>query len=146
MYKNIQKKNDRKPMLVPKPANDTRWNARHDETQRANIIMGDICLALKELLSPHGDDFDLLTSEEMRAGDIDRLSYTDDDKMVLRQFEATAKDAKAFSMFTQKKGNTNAYLLLEVQLVLANSRRDSFTMPSGESNCIYNSCITYIYK
>ena len=134
VYKNIQKKNQRDPPLAPKPANDTRWNGRHDETQRANIIMGDLSLALKELLSPDGDDYDLLTLDEMRAGNIDRLSYTAEDKMVLRQFEAAAKDAKAFSMFTQKKGNTNSYLLFEVQLVLTNSRRDSFTMPSGESD------------
>ena len=94
--------------------------------------MGDVCLSLKELLRPDGDDCELLTAEEHKSGDIDRLSYTEDDKMVLRQFEATSLDAKAFSMFTQKKGNTNAYLLFQVQLVLKNSRRNSFTMPSGK--------------
>ena len=132
VYKQIQKKNQRNPALAPKPANDTRWNARHDESKRANIIMGDVCLTLKELLGPNGDDRNLLTPEEKRTENYDRLSYTDHDKLVLRQFEASAIDAKNFSLFTQEKGNTNAYLLFQVQYVLQCSRRDHFEMASGK--------------
>ena len=47
------------------------------------MIMGDVCLAIKELLSPDGDDHDLLTPDEIANGDYDRLTYTDSDKMIL---------------------------------------------------------------
>ncbi|KAL7474701.1 hypothetical protein ACHAW6_003559 [Cyclotella cf. meneghiniana] len=47
----IQKKNQHDMVLEPKPANDTRWNGCHDETKHANMIMGDVCLAIKELPS-----------------------------------------------------------------------------------------------
>ena len=132
MYRQIQNKNQRKPALAPKPANDTRWNRRHDETKRANIIMGDVCLTMKQLLGPDGDDYNLLTPEEKETQNIERLMYTDRDKMIMRQFEATSLDAKNFSLFTQEKGSTNAYLLFQVQYVLQRSRCASFEMASGK--------------
>jgi hypothetical protein len=42
IYYDIQVKNKRKPMLVPDPANKTRWNGTIDETIQANTIMGDV--------------------------------------------------------------------------------------------------------
>ena len=128
VLRDIQKNRNRNPILTPKPCNDTRWNGRHDET---TFIMGDMCLTLDMLLGPNGDDHDLLTANEKETENYDRLCYTNDDKMVLRQFEATSADAKQFSLFTQEKGNTNAYLLFQIQMVLQRTRRDSFEMAEG---------------
>jgi hypothetical protein len=49
--------------------------------------MGDICDTVDALLDPSGEDYNLLTSDEKEAKDKSRVSYTDDDKMILRQFE-----------------------------------------------------------
>ncbi len=50
IYHNIQVKKKRKPMLVPNPANKTRWNGTIDETIQANTIMGDVSEVLDILL------------------------------------------------------------------------------------------------
>ncbi len=50
IYHGIQVKNKHKPMLVPNPANKTRWNGTIDETIRANTIMGDVSVLLDILL------------------------------------------------------------------------------------------------
>jgi hypothetical protein len=70
-----------------------------DETIRANQIMGDLCDANDVLLSPNRDDCNLVTEAEMKAGDLSRHTYTQHDKMVLRQFEGAAWPAKNLSLF-----------------------------------------------
>ncbi|KAL7514082.1 hypothetical protein ACHAWX_000792 [Stephanocyclus meneghinianus] len=132
----IQKKNKHDPVLAPKPANDTRWNGCHDETKHANMIMGYVCLAIKEFLSPEGDDCDLLTPDEIANGDYDRLTYTDSEKMILRQFKSTSVDAKQFSLFMQEKGNTNAHLLFQIQMVLQQSKAEYFRMMYANAICV----------
>jgi hypothetical protein len=82
-YPQVQKKKECKPLLNPDPAYETRWNGCIDETIGTNLIMGDICDTADALLDPSGDDYSLLTSDEKAFGDISRLSYTDDDKMIL---------------------------------------------------------------
>ncbi len=132
VLREIQKKNLRDPALTPKPCNDTRWNGHHDETKRANIIMHDLCLANEELLGPGGADRNLLTPEEIEAENYSRLAHTERDQDVLQQFEATSADAKQFSLFTQEKGNTNAYILFQIQMVLQRTSSSTFEMPSGK--------------
>eukprot|EP00956_Cyclotella_meneghiniana_P033656 scaffold98044_cov37-Cyclotella_meneghiniana.AAC.1 len=134
IYRGIMTRYNRCPQLMPKPAGDTRWDGRQDETRRANIIMGDVCKTFETLLAVDGDDYNELTEEEKTSGDITRLTYTPHDKMVLRQFEVSAMEAKYFSKYTQQHGNTNINLLLEIQMTLQNSRKDYFTMPSDISD------------
>lgn len=131
VYRTIQSKMNRKPMLNPKPGNDTRWDSRQDECRQANLIMGDICKALQNLLSEGGDDYVSLTAEEKSSSDLDAHVYTDHDKMVLRQFEASAMQAKYFSKFTQERGNSYAYVLMEIRLAIQNTSGDFFLMHSG---------------
>jgi hypothetical protein len=78
-----KKKKEHKPLLNPDPANETRWNGCIDKTIRVNLIMGDIYDTVVALLDSSGDDYSLLTSDKKAFGDISRLSYTDDDKMIL---------------------------------------------------------------
>ena len=132
IYKDIQKKNQREPMLNPKPANDTRWNGRQIETRRACEIMVDIQPTLKKLFEEGGMDYHMLTAQEKNSANIDRLIYTDDDKMVLRQWEASAMEAVYFSKFTQERGNSYSYLLLEIQTTLHRVNRDWFEMSAGK--------------
>jgi hypothetical protein len=49
----------------------------------------------------------------------------------LRQFEASSMGAKYFSKFTQERGNTSAYLMLEIQTVLLRCGSDIFPMHEG---------------
>ena len=65
IYKQIQKKTQHNPMLAPKQANEKRWNGCQDETKHADMTMGDVNYTIKELLSPDGDDFDMLTTKEI---------------------------------------------------------------------------------
>ena len=131
IYRGIMTRYNRDPQLMPKPAGETRWDGRQDETRRANIIMGDVCKTFETLLAVDGDDYNELTEEEKNCGDIDRLTYTPHDKMVLRQFEVSAMEAKYFSKYTQQHGNTNINLLLEIQMTLQNCMKAYFSMPSG---------------
>jgi hypothetical protein len=100
-----------------------------DETIQANQIMshlsgctvkpfscnlGDLCDANDVLLSPNGDDCNLVTEAVMKAGDLSRHTYTQHDKMVLRQFEGAAWPAKNLSLFLQDKENTWTYVLFSL--------------------------------
>ncbi len=108
IYHDIQVENKRKPMLVPNPANKTRWNGTINETIQANTIMGDVSELLDILLGEGGDDCAMLVNKTMAD-----LTYTDNDKMVLRQFEGSAVPAKVYSKFTQDTKETWLYVLYE---------------------------------
>jgi hypothetical protein len=128
IYRQVQERKQRKPMLNPKPANETRWNARNIETARALEIMDDVQETNKRLLATDEIDYDSLTAEEKRSGNLDRFIYTNDDIMTLRQWEASSNGAKYFSKFTQENGNTISYMLLEVQIARDLCRNDWFEM------------------
>jgi hypothetical protein len=127
IYLDIQVKNKRKPMLVPNPANKTRWNGSINETIRANMIMGDVSELLDILLGEGGDDHAMLVNKTMAES-----TYTDDNKMVLRQFEGAAVPAKVYSKFTQDTKETWLYVLYEGKLAIASSRKDTFTIQPGK--------------
>jgi hypothetical protein len=93
--------------------------------------MGDICAALTTLLSPGGSDCDSLTAAEIVSNDFSRVSYTDHDKAVLRQFEGASMPAKKFSKFTQDNREAWSYVLYESRLAIALSRDESFTIVAG---------------
>ncbi len=82
VYCDIQTENNRKPMLIPNPANETQWNGLIDKTVRANIIMGDICAALTTLLSPGGSDCDSLTAAKI----VSMISPEFHTEIMIRQF------------------------------------------------------------
>ena len=63
----IQKHHKRKPELLPKPCNEARWNAQHDEIKHASIIMADLCLAIQQLLGHNGDDCEPLFVDEKES-------------------------------------------------------------------------------
>jgi hypothetical protein len=77
-----------------------------DETIQANQIMGDLCDANGMLLSPNGDDSNLVTKAQQNAGDLSRHAYTQLDKMVLHKFEGALAPAKYLCLFLQDKRNT----------------------------------------
>jgi len=148
IYCDIQTENNRKPMLLPDPANETRWNGLIDETVRANIIMGDICAALSILLSSGGSDRDLLNASEIASNDFSRVTYTDCDKVVLRQFEGASVPAKKFSKFTQDNREAWSYVLYESRLTIALSREESFTIVAGMycASQVLMQLLTYIFS
>jgi hypothetical protein len=105
-----------------------------DETIQANQIMGDLCDANDVLLSPNGDDCNLVTKAEMKAGDLSRHTYTQHDKMLLRQFEGAAWPAKNLSMFLQDKQNTWTYVLFSIRTTIKETTSNTFTMVDGISH------------
>ncbi len=93
--------------------------------------MGDICDTVDALLDPSGDDYNLLTSDEKDSEDKSRVSYTDEDKMILRQFEGAATPAKNFSKFLQDRRNTPQYVLFEARMAIQSTSSNSFAIVSG---------------
>ncbi len=77
-----------------------------NETIQANQIMGDLWDANDVLLSPNGDDSNLVTKVEQNAGHLSRQAYTQHDKMMLLQFECALAPAKYLCLFLQDKQNT----------------------------------------
>ena len=123
VYKGVQERRKRKPQLKPVVGNDTRWDSCQAEAARSNQIMGDVCSTLWELRRKGGPD---------EKEDFEGLSYTDEDKMILRQFEAAGLIATKLSKFTQANDNAWAYLLFMIQSAIQGSREGSFKMHEGE--------------
>jgi len=137
VLRGVMRKKNRDPLLAPNPGNETRWNSGIDEAERANTIMGDACEAFDELLSESGEDYSLLDKGEKDSGNIDCHTYTQEDKVILRQYEGSAKEAKQVSLFTQMRGSSYAYLLLTIQTAIQRSSSDRFEIPEGDINCYF---------
>ena len=82
------------------------------------MIAGDMRDALDALLAPDGMDFGKLNAEEVSSHDHSRLSYTEHDRKVLRQFEGAAMPAKRFCKFLQDKRNAWAYMTFEARIAI----------------------------
>lgn len=122
-YKKVQEKRQRNPLLNPKPGNDTRWDSKLVETERANLIMGDTCRALQLLFGEGGQD--------EKFENKDDLTYTEEEKLVLRQFEVAARPATILSKFTQDNRNAWSYVLFYIMHTLQVSERRYFYMHPG---------------
>ena len=131
VYESVQDEKERNPKLKPKPGVEVRWNSTIDEAKRSNQIMGDVCETLSSLHGPDGGDYDMLTADERNSGDLSRLTYTEEDKMIIRQYEGAATAAKTFSKFTQDRRDTWSYVLFELRKVISTSREDSFAIHQG---------------
>lgn len=126
VYNTVQKRRNRKPQLKPIIGNDTRWDSWQMEAARNNLIMGDICTTLWDSRRKGGPD------EKLPTADAESLSYTDDDKIILRQFEAAGSIATRLSKFTQANDNAWAYVLFMIRLTIQQSRAGCFLMHEGE--------------
>ncbi len=114
LYSDIQQRQCLKPLLAPDPSGETHNNGCIDETIRANQIMGDLCEANNVLLAPNGDDFSIVKESEHESNDLSCLTYTQEDKMILRQFEGAAAPVKYLCLFLQDKKHTWSYLLFTI--------------------------------
>jgi hypothetical protein len=132
VLREVQSSHNRKPLLTPDPAGETRWDGFAKETAKANMIMGDTCETIQLLLAEGGYDRGLLTKEEIASGDYSHLPYSNTNKMILRMFESAVEPCTAFSKFTQDNRDTFSYVLFEARKAIAKSREDTFTMHAGE--------------
>jgi hypothetical protein len=96
--------------------------------------MGDLCDANDMLLSPNGDDSNLVTKAERNAGDLSRHAYIQHNKMVLRQFEGTSAPAKYLCLFLQDKQNTWSYVLFTLQMTIKETTSNTFTIVDDVSH------------
>jgi hypothetical protein len=131
VYRDIQSRHGRKPLLQPDPANETRWQSVVDEVSRSVKIQGDISETNTILLGPNGEDRCLLTADEIANNDLTRLLHTSRDKMIMHQFDCAATPAKVFCKFTQDTRETWSYVLFEARHTIAQSRNPTFTMYPG---------------
>lgn len=126
MYNAVLERRNRKPRLKPIIGNDTRWDSWQLEAARTNLIMGDLCTTLCESRRKGGPN------EKLSTEDAESLSYTQEDKIILRQFEAAGRIATCLSKFTQANDNAWAYLLFMIRLAIQRSRMGCFLMHEGE--------------
>ncbi len=96
------------------------------------LIMVDICDTVDALLDPSGDDYSLVTSEEKASGDMSPLSYADDDKTILWQFEAAVTPAKMSSKSLQDRRYASLYVLFEDRMAIQSTSANSFAIVSGK--------------
>ncbi len=98
------------------------------------MIMGDMYKTIMKLLNVGGEDRGLLTADEVSSEDYSRLSYTDEEKMILCQFKGAATAAKVFSKFTQDGQDAWSYVLLSTRLAIHQSKTDTFTIVQGKNS------------
>jgi hypothetical protein len=132
VFRDVQSSNGRKPLLSPNPAGDTRWGGFIEETVAFNKFAGDMSEANAKLLSPGGDDYNLLSAEEKEAEDTSSYAHTEEDKVVLRMFEGASAPTMSFLKFTQDNKNAFSYVLFQSRLAIAQSREDSFAIVPGK--------------
>ena len=60
------------------------------------------------------------------------VSYTDDDKMILQQFEGASTPTKMFSKFLQDRRNAPPYVLFEARMAIQSTSANSFAIVSGK--------------
>jgi hypothetical protein len=96
--------------------------------------MGDLCDANEILLSRRGHDANLVTEAERDAGDLSRHTYTQHDKMVLRQFEGASAPAKYLCLFLQDKRNTWSYVLFTLRMTIKETTSNTFTIVDDVSH------------
>ena len=97
------------------------------------MIMGDVTDTLSDLLSPDGMDYGLLTEDEQEQADISRLSYTDHDMLVMRQWEGVAEPAKRLCMFLQDDKNAWPHLTFEFRLAIQDTSASTVAIFSDTS-------------
>jgi hypothetical protein len=100
--------------------------------------MGDLCNANEILLSPKGYDANLVTEAERDAGDLSQHTYTQHDKMVLRQFEGASAPAKYLCLFLQDKRNTWSYVLFTLRMTIKETTSNTFTIVDDVSHSDLN--------
>jgi hypothetical protein len=96
--------------------------------------MGDLCKANNVLLAPNGDDFSMVKEFKHESNDLSCLTYNLEDKMILRQFEGAAAPAKYLCLFIQEKKYTWSYVLFTVQVILKQTRSESFAIVADISH------------
>jgi hypothetical protein len=76
--------------------------------------MVNLCEVNNILLAPSGEDISMVNESERESNYLNRLTYTLQDKMNLRQFEGAAGPAKHLSLILQDKKHTWSYLLFTI--------------------------------
>ena len=103
------------------------------------MIMGDMCATIKALNASGGHDHDL----EDKEG----VTLINEEKMILRQYEAAATPATILSKFTQDNDQAWSYVLYYIKLVLQLNRESTIEMHPGKSTnlwCVYVCVCIYV--
>jgi hypothetical protein len=104
---------------------------------RANHIMGDLCEVNNILLAPNGEDFAMAKESERESNNLNRLTYTQDDKKILRQSEGAAGSAKHLSLLLQDRSTLGAIYSSQFDLSLKQTTSESFTIVADISHMGY---------
>jgi hypothetical protein len=96
--------------------------------------MGDLCEVNNILLAPNGENFSMVKESERESNNLSRLTYTLQDKMILRQFEGAAGPAKHLILFLRDKKHTWSYLLFTIRVILKQTTSESFVIVADVSH------------
>ena len=86
---------------MPQPSVYKCWKSELYETVRANVFMGDVSEGLWRMLTPVGVDKYLLTRTYGTEVPKDTLTYTNDDKAIMRQYEGALMPIYKYPLFAQ---------------------------------------------
>jgi hypothetical protein len=76
----------------------------------------------------------MVKESEHESNNLSCLTYTLQDKMILRQFEGAAGPAKHLSLFLQDKKHTWSYLLFTIRVILKQTASESFAIVADVSH------------
>jgi hypothetical protein len=119
----VQKDAKRTRVVLPIPSVVTRWDSSSREVSSLNRIMGDFNSALNILM----DDSDnhLLSEADVERSD---FVFTQQDRLILRQFECGSEPCLKLSKFFQLNASTVHETLFVVRARVAQMCEKSFVM------------------
>ena len=90
--------------------------------------MPDVSPTLDDLVAPGGSDRGLLNDDERAINDTSRLTYSDEEKRVLRQYEGAAEPTKMYCLKLQMRKNVWSYVLFHTKLTIQSASADTFAI------------------
>jgi hypothetical protein len=126
VVRDVQKKANRKSIVIPVPSVVTRWDSSNLEVTSLNRIMGDFNKALNLLLDT--TDSHLLEEKDGIARPRSDFVFTPNERSILRQFECGSQPCLLNSKFFQLNAPTAHETLFVITARLEQMKQTSFMM------------------
>lgn len=119
----------RKVIRKPHRGVVTRWNSEYLEVRHSNICMGDLQMALSEMLDPEtGIDRKLLKDVHGEPVDRNDLMFVPNELNMLRQYECAAEPVMKLSEFFQHSAPMVHQVLVVLRARIQEMREPTFLM------------------
>ena len=125
----VQQQRNRKNVRKPYKGVVTRWNSEYKEVRHTNMYMGDLQMALSEMLdSETGIDKHLLKDASGDPVDRNALMFVPNELSILRQYECAAEPVMRLSHFFQTSVPTVHQVLVTLRARIKEMREPTFLM------------------